>query len=364
MDVSISSMARIVVVGMMVCLFGGAAALADSPIPISSLEDLQKIGKDPGYPLNGHYELTGDIDASASQEMNGGRGWTPIGTWNYVEREIFCQSCNVSNYHTILYSGSFSGTLDGKGHTIRGLRISNHADGYIPVISAIEVVSVGLFGAMDGAAVRDLSIEVDTIIADVVAGGHLYTGIFIGILAGISRNSVITNCSISGTLDYPFGFGGIPLVGGLVGRSESDTISNCNSEVTIGGRGKSAGGLAGESYGTVITDSNAEVTWADGASFTNIGDLAGTTSVIPSRHGSHRQSASLARFVKVSGNTLHLNMSDRGSVAIYALNGARVRAFDLAGGTHALRLNNLPRGTYIVKAQSGAWNRSARVLVK
>jgi len=363
MKVSISIMARIVVVGMMVCLFGGAAALADSPIPISSLEDLQKIGKDPGYPLNGHYELTADIDASASYALDGSKGWTPIGTWNYVEQEIFCQSCEVSNYYANLYSGSFSGTLDGKGHTIRGLRVSPHMAGStMPVIYAIEIVSAGLFGAMDGATVRDLSIEADTIITDVLAGGQLYTGIFIGILAGISRNSVITNCSINGTLYYLFG--GSPLVGGLVGRSESDTISNCNSEVTIGGRGKSAGGLAGESYGTVITDSNAEVTWADGASFTNKGDLAGTTPVMPSRPGPHRQSASLAQFVKVSGSTLHLNLSDRSSVAIYALNGARVRAFDLAGGIHTLRLNNLPRGTYIVKAQSGVWNRSARVLVK
>jgi hypothetical protein len=57
-------------------------------------------------------------------------------------------------------------------------------------------------------------------------------------------------------------------------------------------------------------------------------------------------------------------LPNSGNAAIYTLNGAKVRAFDLAGGTHTLRLNNLPRGTYIVKAQSGAWNRSARVLVK
>ena len=82
------------------------------------------------------------------------------------------------------------------------------------------------------------------------------------------------------------------------------------------------------------------------------------------RHSAHRPPESAARFATVSGHTLTLTLPNSGNAAIYTLNGARVRAFDLAGGTHALRLNNLPRGTYIVKAQSGAWNRSARVLVK
>ncbi|MCL2219199.1 MAG: T9SS type A sorting domain-containing protein [Chitinispirillia bacterium] len=68
--------------------------------------------------------------------------------------------------------------------------------------------------------------------------------------------------------------------------------------------------------------------------------------------------------IRHSGNTLHLNLPDRGKAAIYSLNGSKVRSFDLSAGTHTLRLSSLPRGMYIVRANSGAWNRSARVLIK
>ena len=49
-------------------------------IYISSIEDLQKIGKVTGYPLNGEYELTQDIDASATINWNSGAGFAPIGS--------------------------------------------------------------------------------------------------------------------------------------------------------------------------------------------------------------------------------------------------------------------------------------------
>ncbi|MDR2578432.1 MAG: hypothetical protein LBC70_06450, partial [Chitinispirillales bacterium] len=52
------------------CFWGGAVVLAvavgaaarPGPRPISSFEELQKIGVDEDYPLDGHYELTQNID--------------------------------------------------------------------------------------------------------------------------------------------------------------------------------------------------------------------------------------------------------------------------------------------------------------
>lgn len=56
-----------------------AATAASQPIEIDSIEELQLIGNDPGYPLDGDYVLTQDIDASVTQTWNGGEGFAPIG---------------------------------------------------------------------------------------------------------------------------------------------------------------------------------------------------------------------------------------------------------------------------------------------
>ncbi len=61
------------------CLFlcSGAFSVV---IGIESLDKLQQIGNDAAYPLDGEYELTQDIDASATLNWNDGAGFIPIGT--------------------------------------------------------------------------------------------------------------------------------------------------------------------------------------------------------------------------------------------------------------------------------------------
>jgi hypothetical protein len=71
-----------------------------------------------------------------------------------------------------------------------------------------------------------------------------------------------------------------------------------------------------------------------------------------------------AQFLQVTGYTLTLRLPERGTVAVYALNGAKIRAFDLGQGNHTLRLNDLPRGMYMIRANSGAWKDSVRMLIK
>src|SRR3989344_5183235 len=48
-------------------------------IKIDTIEELQLIGNDSAYPLNGNYILTRDIDASATVNWNNGTGFNPIG---------------------------------------------------------------------------------------------------------------------------------------------------------------------------------------------------------------------------------------------------------------------------------------------
>ncbi|MGB4023813.1 MAG: hypothetical protein WBK75_02010, partial [Acutalibacteraceae bacterium] len=71
-------------------------ANADDPIEISSYDDLQKIGKDAGFPLDGDYKLANNI-----ANNNDNVTWLPIGTKN----------------------APFTGKFDGNGNTISNLRI-------------------------------------------------------------------------------------------------------------------------------------------------------------------------------------------------------------------------------------------------
>ncbi len=82
-------------------------------IQISSIEDLQKIGNEAGYPLNGQYELAQDIDASDTVNWNGGAGFNPIGNYDYP----------------------FVGKFDGKEYKITGLYINRPTNN-----------DIGLFG--------------------------------------------------------------------------------------------------------------------------------------------------------------------------------------------------------------------------
>jgi len=94
---------------------------------------------------------------------------------------------------------------------------------------------------------------------------------------------------------------------------------------------------------------------------TEIGTLSGTRASVNPRQSAKQQ---FTQFVTVSGRTLNLRFTERSSVGIYTLNGARIRNFDLNQGVHTLRLNDLPRGMYVVRAKSGVWSQSARVLIK
>jgi len=108
-------------------------------ISISNIEELQKIGNDVGYPLDGEYELTQDIDASDTVNWNGGAGFAPIGT----------------------YRRPFTGKFDGKGHKITGLYINR-----------LDMSYIGLFGYMgSGSEVKNVGIENAMVSGDGYVGG-------------------------------------------------------------------------------------------------------------------------------------------------------------------------------------------------
>ncbi|MDR3012706.1 MAG: hypothetical protein LBU70_05790 [Chitinispirillales bacterium] len=88
-------------------------------IEIRSFEDLQKIGKDPAYPLWGAYMLMADITMEP--------GWEPIGKWSVDSIEV-AELCHpiggCPNPVDVLFADPFRGSFHGNGRTIKGLSVN------------------------------------------------------------------------------------------------------------------------------------------------------------------------------------------------------------------------------------------------
>lgn len=138
----------------------------DSPIiEIQTAEELQQIGD--RHPLNGQYVLTDDIDLA---DVN----WASIGSWTATGSEE---------------NRGFSGIFDGRGHTIRNLKLGN-----------TEESGIGLFAFIDGGAVENLAL------LDVSVQGDER----VGALAGVNTGR-IRNVEVRGRVE------GSAFVGGVVG---------------------------------------------------------------------------------------------------------------------------------------------------
>jgi filamentous hemagglutinin family protein len=153
--------------------------------------------------LSGTYALGRDIDASATASWNGGAGFVPIGT--------------------------FSGLLDGQGHTITGLHIKGSNS------------DVGLFGRIAASGeVRRLGL-----VNVSVSGSIGYQG---GLAA--ANEGIIDQVFVTGTVSTDAinttvgGLVGINIQGGLISRSYSMASVS-------GGPGSSVGGFAGWNNGTI-----------------------------------------------------------------------------------------------------------------
>lgn len=168
-----------------------AAIGASAQTKITDEAGLKAIAND----LAGSYVLANDITLSEQ--------WTPIST--------------------------FTGTLDGGGHAIKGLRIAGGSP-------------TGLFGETDGATIKNLRV-VEAKVAD--WGSSKKAGIIVG---WAKNNTTIEACFTSGVVE------GNDHVGGIIGRLEG-TMKNCLSTAASFSSGWQAGGLAG-SCGTATFENN------------------------------------------------------------------------------------------------------------
>ena len=188
-----------------------------------------------------YFKLMDNIDLTNwINDNNPTEGWQPIG----------------------ISTSPFKGTLDGNNKTISGLDIKRASTEYI-----------GLFGYLNNATIKNLSIQ----------GGEIVGSNYTGGLAGLANRSVINdvNLTISSII-------GANYVGTIAGKAESTiSISNCNITTIIDGVGSTShGGLIGESNGTVsITNCVANVT-VSGSRYIGgfVGDNIGILSVEESTH--------------------------------------------------------------------------------
>ncbi|MBR6210279.1 MAG: hypothetical protein IKQ81_03925 [Clostridiales bacterium] len=158
---------------------------------ISSAEELVSIRDNP----SGKYVLTDDIDMYGIE-------WEPF---------------------------SFSGILDGDGHSVKNLKViaegSSTRNTYDGNMKVYETSFSGLFDVMDNAEVRNLSL----LGADIEIVSE--SPIFAGLIAGYMSNSTIEDCYVEGTVylrahDRMFGVGGV--VGYGFGK-----IENVEADVTL-----------------------------------------------------------------------------------------------------------------------------------
>lgn len=182
---------------------------------VNSITDMQKIGADSNYPLDGLYVLLEDVSLQ-------GHNWTSIGT----EEE------------------PFTGIFNGNNKTIDGLTLTN------PEMNA------GLFGVNSG-SIKNMELTNTSI-----TSAHT----FVGGIAG-QNNGLIDNCHVqSGTIS---GTGndmvtnrvtgeirnGGSRVGGICGQNnDGGLIQNCTNETEVTAGYRLVGGICGYNLGGDIID--------------------------------------------------------------------------------------------------------------
>ena len=182
-------LALVMVLGL---LPGTALAAEEEIVSISTAEELAAFrDRVNSGEKNLNAKLTGDIQLTGA--------WTPFNP--------------SSGYVT----EAFAGTFDGGGHTVSGLFIEDSSSN-----------GVGLFGTVNSATIRNLSVE-----GTVTASGSQFVGGIIGKTAG---NVTIENCSFSGSVNSSKS-GGTAGAGGIVGRVNAGTvtITGCANSSNVSG---------------------------------------------------------------------------------------------------------------------------------
>lgn len=171
---------------------------------------------------DGTFDESGNYTTGASGKA--AEEWTPIGKYT-----------DDGNNNT-----PYTGTFDGGGHTIKGLYVN------------LSDVAVGLFGCLEDAAVRNLTVD------GYVQGRHTVGGIAGKARAYGAAPSTVENCrnNCHVVSEYGTGSGSFLYVGGIVGSAADTTIADCVNTEVVEAKGSNnyssvAAGIVGSLYENV-----------------------------------------------------------------------------------------------------------------
>ena len=175
-------------------------------LEITQVEHLEYLSESPIADLSADYEQMNDISFESDHFQNNGK------FYNYGN--LFNPIGDADN--------PFTGSYDGQGYAIDGLKISRE-----------DSDNIGFFGIASDAEIKNL------IITAIDFVGKDKTG---GIAGWLKNNSSLENCEVSG---YTDGVEGDNYVGGLIGMLASSSINECYTDIDVNGSGDNTGGIAG-----------------------------------------------------------------------------------------------------------------------
>lgn len=198
--IALTMMAHIVYANISIELFTEGNGSAESPYIIENASQLMFMSfvvnsGTPGYDTS-YYKLVNNIDLE-------NESWNGIGT--------------ITN--------SFKGHFDGGNHTIRNLKIVNESS---------ETICIGLFGQIDKASVKNITIR-----GTISIKKDLSVQDYCGGICGQANNSLIYNChnecviSVNGENNNMFSMEDISYVGGICGYAVNSEIFFCHNSNTL-----------------------------------------------------------------------------------------------------------------------------------
>ena len=187
-------------------LWQGGRQASRATITIDNVYDLQNMSKD----LTASYVLANDIDASETVNWNFGAGFSPVGTG----------------------ANRFTGSLDGQGHSIKGLYINRPTTDNVSLLGYIDT----------GSKVKNVGVVDSNVTGNRSVGG----------LVGCSNHGSVDNSYATGNV-----FGNNWNVGGLVGYNYYGSVTWSYAIVNVTGRAFHSGGLVGYNEHGTVDDSHA-----------------------------------------------------------------------------------------------------------
>lgn len=163
---------------------------------------------------NGEVVLLNDID------MTGISQWTPIGT---VATEVTSANTSVT-YNT---GNPFTGVFNGKGYAVRNIDWTFDLSD--------DTFSYGLFGAIEGATIKNLSVGTSQDGSRITLTGNAAQGTLAGGLAGYNNGGSIENCRNYADIRFA-GDNATNIsvrIGGIVGYLNNGTIGGTQSDSVV-----------------------------------------------------------------------------------------------------------------------------------